>query len=79
MAMAFSKRHQIREMCKVFETGKMTPNKNRGGNVEFTYVDKANKEVLMQVKVELEINSSLTAIFIVGVLFSIFCCYFNDI
>lgn len=50
MAMAYSKRHQIRKMCKVFETGKMTPNKNRGGDVEFTYVDKANKEVLMQVK-----------------------------
>lgn len=51
MAMAYGKRHQIRNMCKVFETGKMTPNKRRGGDVEFTYVDRANKEVLMQAKI----------------------------
>lgn len=50
MAMAYSKRHQIRGMCKVFESGKMTPNKERGGEIEFTYVDRANKDVLTQAR-----------------------------
>lgn len=27
----------------------MTPNANRGGEIEFVYVDKANRDVLMQV------------------------------
>lgn len=47
--MAYAKRHQIYSMCQVFKTGKMLPNKKRGGDVEFVYVDKANKEIFWQV------------------------------
>lgn len=49
MTMFFRKRKQIMDMCKAFASGRMVPNFERGGDIEFLYVKAANKNMLTQV------------------------------